>query len=244
MLLTKKILDSKLVKGNIFHFMKDFLISQEISDDVSHCPLTRFSHDKKNTDPSPHDALKNVGDLASLKKLMLSLNNPPLQKTATQIVFGEGVLNPSVMVIGEAPGQDEDVQGRPFVGQSGKLLEKALNTIGLFREKNCYISNIVPYRPMGNRTPSNDEVSFYLPFLKKHIEYVKPQLLLLVGSVSSKALLDTNEGITTLRGKILHCMNIQTIATYHPAFLLRSPGQKAKLWKDLLTLSSLVNITK
>ncbi len=126
------------------------------------------------------------------------------------------------------------------MGQSGKLLEKALNTVGLFRDKNCYISNIVPYRPMGNRTPSSDEISFYLPFLKKHIECVKPQFILLVGSVSSKALLDTNEGITALRGKIFEYMSIKTIATYHPAFLLRSPGQKSKLWRDLLTLSSLI----
>jgi len=146
------------------------------------------------------------------------------------------------MIIGEAPGADEDKQGKPFVGMSGQLLEKILATIGLSRQTNFYISNIIPWRPPGNRQPTPNEIAICLPFIERHIELIAPKFLLLTGSTSNKALLRAKEGITQLRGQ-WHIYqtpttkeSIEALTIYHPAYLLRSPLKKREMWKDMLTL--------
>jgi DNA polymerase len=145
------------------------------------------------------------------------------------------------MIIGEAPGADEDREGLPFVGVSGQLLNRALATIGLNRT-NVYITNIIPWRPPGNRPPTPQEIAQCLPFVERHIELVHPKLLILVGSVAAKAVLKQVDGITKIRGRWFEYQPphpdapIRTIATFHPAFLLRSPNQKAQLWQDLLKI--------
>lgn len=199
-----------------------------------------------NTDDVLYADVLKCNTLQELKNLMSTLTNAPLRESATQMVFGEGVETcPDVCVIGEAPGQDEDIQGRPFVGQSGKLLENALSCIGLFRDKNMYITNVIPFRPPANRTPSSDEVLFYLPFLKRRIALLKPKVLLLAGGVCAKALLNASEGITKIRGQKMDIfiekdLCIPGMATYHPAFLLRSPLQKRTVWRDLLMLKKML----
>ena len=190
---------------------------------------------KSNTD------LGHITSLQSLKDALHAIDTCDLRKTATNLVFGEGPTeSPLVMVIGEAPGADEDAQGRPFVGLSGQLLDKILLSIGLNRKSNCYISNIVPWRPPLNRQPNPQEIDMYMPYIERHIELINPHLLLLVGGVPAKSILRSKEGIMKLRGQWFNYITpfdkktIPTLATYHPAFLLRSPGQKAQVWKDLL----------
>lgn len=184
---------------------------------------------------SSEEICRDVESLEELRAALEKFEGCPLKATATNLVFSAGNPQASLMFIGEAPGADEDRQGLPFVGMSGQLLDKMLATIGLDRTK-IYISNILPWRPPGNRQPSSSEISMCLPFVRKHIELVKPQILVCVGGTSTKALLDTNEGIMRLRGRWHDCQGIPTLAIYHPAYLLRSPGQKRYFWKDLLTL--------
>lgn len=182
-----------------------------------------------------------ASSLEELKREMELFEGCPLRYTATQLVFGDGNPDSDLMVIGEAPGADEDRLGRPFVGLSGQLLDRMFQCIGLDRTK-LYITNIVPWRPPGNRQPSSSEISLCLPFLKRHIALVQPKILLLVGGVSAKTILQRSDGIMKLRGKWWEYELpdargvIPTLAMYHPAYLLRSPGQKREAWKDLLLL--------
>jgi DNA polymerase len=175
-----------------------------------------------------------------LRQAIVNFEGCDLKMTATHTVFSDGNPDAKIMIIGEAPGADEDRQGRPFVGLSGQLLDKVLASINLSRAQNIYISNIISWRPPGNRTPTPHEIALCQPFIERHIELIAPKILILVGGVSAKTLLNTNEGIMKLRGKWHEFKTptmqdpIKTMATYHPAFLLRSPGQKAAVWKDLL----------
>ena len=143
------------------------------------------------------------------------------------------------MLIGEAPGAEEDKTGKPFVGQAGKLLDKMLNFIGLERKKNFYITNIVFWRPPGNRTPNEQEIKICLPFVKKHIQIIKPQLIILLGNIAAKSILQTTEGITKIRGKNFfyiddeNNLKIEAIPIFHPAYLLRNPIEKKNVWEDL-----------
>lgn len=178
--------------------------------------------------------------LEELKNAMLTFEGCALKKTALNTVFCDGNPKADVMLVGEAPGADEDTQGLPFVGQSGQLLNKIFQAIGLPRDK-LYISNILPWRPPGNRTPTNEEIAICQPFIEQHIHLIKPKLLVFLGGVSAKTLLKTNEGITKLRGrfheyKTCHGDSIPCFATYHPAYLMRSPGQKAQVWHDVLKI--------
>ena len=149
------------------------------------------------------------------------------------------------MIVGEAPGRDEDIQGKPFVGRSGQLLDRMLAAIGLARgsEKaasTVYITNILPWRPLGNRTPSVEEVSLYLPFVQKHIQLIDPEFVIPMGNVSMKALLDTTTGIMRMRGKWMEARlggrERPVLPMLHPAYLLRQPMDKGKAWADLLAL--------
>lgn len=192
-----------------------------------------------STQEKSHD-LSHIKSLDDLKKELENFDDCFLKKTATNLVFSDGNPQAKIMLIGEAPGADEDRLGLPFVGLSGKLLDRMISSIGLNRQ-NTYITNCVPWRPPGNRQPSTQELAQCYPFLLKHIELVAPQILILVGGVATKNILQTNDGMMTLRQKWFEEIpnlkqNIFTMPFFHPAYLLRSPGQKKQAWLDLLKL--------
>lgn len=176
--------------------------------------------------------------LDALKQMVENFDGCTLRLTANKTVFGYGSPTARLLLIGEAPGADEDRSGIPFVGRSGHLLDKMLQTINLHREE-CFITNILPWRPPGNRTPTDAEVAICLPFLRRQIELVRPKVILALGGSAANALLDNVEPISKLRGKWLEYTTsqgekISVIASFHPAYLLRNSGQKAKAWSDLL----------
>ena len=178
-------------------------------------------------------------NLAELRAQVEAFEGCALKATATRTVFGVGNAGAKLMLIGEAPGAEEDRQGVPFVGASGQLLDRMLGSIGLDREQ-VYITNTLYWRPPGNRTPAPAEVGACLPFLLRQIELVGPRILVLVGAAAARTLLGRSEGIMRLRGQWFSYAAaglenpIPTRATFHPAFLLRSPGQKREAWRDLL----------
>lgn len=179
--------------------------------------------------------------LEELHQAISSFEECELKATATHTVFCDGNPKARVMLVGEAPGADEDRLGRPFVGVSGQLLDRMFAAIGLDRNS-IYISNMLPWRPPGNRTPTPEETTMCLPFIEKHIALVAPDVLVYIGGVAAKTLLDNGDGISKLRGKFTPYQNaymskpIDSIALFHPAYLLRSPSQKRLAWQDLLTL--------
>ncbi len=184
--------------------------------------------------------------LDELRDALASFEGCPLKKTATNLVFGDGNPEAGVMFIGEAPGADEDRQGLPFVGVSGQMLDRMLSFIELDRSR-FYITNMLYWRPPGNRTPTDAEVATCLPFLEQHITLVDPKVLVLVGNRSAKSLLQTSQGITKLRGK-WDTVSIGTIdppipalPTLHPAYLLRNSAQKRFAWRDALILRERLN---
>ena len=164
-----------------------------------------------------------------------------LKRTATNTVVGTGDEAAALMVVGEAPGGEEDRRGLPFVGPAGKLLDRMLAAIGLERSA-VYITNILPWRPPGNRSPTAEEIALCQPFVERQIELVQPKILVLVGGISAKSLLDKREGITRLRGTWREfsvpalAEPIATMATFHPAYLLRQPAAKKEVWRDLLAI--------
>ena len=180
-----------------------------------------------------------IADLDALRDRLLAFDGCALKKTATNTVFGEGPAGARLMIVGEAPGADEDRQGRPFVGPSGRLLERMLAAIGLEREE-VYIANTVYWRPPGNRTPSAEEVEACRPFMDRQIALVAPEVLMLTGGAAAKTLLGTTEGIMRLRGRWQQFAtadgSIDVMPTFHPAFLLRSPARKREAWRDLLAV--------
>lgn len=188
------------------------------------------------------DAARAATTLEALKAVIEGFDGCGLKITATNTVFADGVVGADVMVVGEAPGADEDRQGKPFVGVSGQLLDRMLASIGLSRESSVYITNILPWRPPGNRPPTQAEIATCIPFVERHIELAAPKLLLFAGGTSAKSMMGRKEGITRLRGTWTDWQQpnldgtIPALATYHPAYLLRSPGQKSSAWKDLLAL--------
>ncbi|MCL2070069.1 MAG: uracil-DNA glycosylase [Treponema sp.] len=157
-------------------------------------------------------------------------------------VPGEGAEQPLVMVIGEGPGADEDAAGRPFVGKAGQLLDKMLGSIGLYREKNCYIANMVKCRPPGNRDPQPDEIAACFPFLERQIRLLKPRIILCAGRVAAQNLINTSQGINKLRGEFLELrlgdLLIPVLCTFHPSALLRDESLKRPAWEDLKLLKS------
>ncbi len=185
-----------------------------------------------------HEKQTSFSTLEDLKKAVLEIDCI-LKKTARNTVFSDGKPNSDIMIIGEAPGQEEDEQGKPFVGQSGKLLDNMLLSVGIKRS-DVYISNIVFWRPPGNRTPSAEEIALCMPYVEAHVSFIKPKVLLLLGSIAVKSLLNTSEGISRLRGKKNIYKNIDVIPTFHPAYLLRSPGQKALAFRDFISLKKLL----
>jgi DNA polymerase len=157
-----------------------------------------------------------------------------LHKTRTQTVLGVGDENADWMLIGEAPGAEEDRLGEPFVGQAGKLLDNMLAAISLERGENVYIANVLKCRPPGNRNPEPDEVSKCTPFLKQQISLIQPKLIIAMGRFAAQTLLSSDATIASLRGKVYRYEGVPLIVTYHPAYLLRNLPDKAKAWADLV----------
>jgi uracil-DNA glycosylase family 4 len=174
--------------------------------------------------------------LELLKKSITDLKNCDLKKNAKNMVFSDGNPKSKIMLIGEAPGANEDQEGLPFVGRAGMLLDKMLAAINLDRKK-VYISNIVNYRPPENRRPTNEEIEKYLPYIIKHIEIINPKILILLGSTAMNALIGNDIVISKMRGKWIEkkfgSCNTSVIITFHPAFLMRQPAQKKMAWIDL-----------
>jgi DNA polymerase len=183
-----------------------------------------------------------AASLAALREAIAGFDGSALRETATNLVFADGAPEAGLMLVGEAPGAEEDRLGRPFVGQSGQLLDRMLGSIGLRRDAgDVYITNILPWRPPGNRTPSDAEIALFLPFALRHIALARPRHVVLLGGTAAKALLRAKDGITRLRGR-WHQMEVEgagtlpMLATWHPAYLLRTPGAKRDAWADLLLL--------
>ncbi|MGO8951820.1 MAG: uracil-DNA glycosylase [Rhodomicrobium sp.] len=186
---------------------------------------------------------RSAGDLAGLRALLETFDGCTLKQTATRLCLSRGSPNARIMLIGEAPGRDEDAKGLPFVGRAGQLLDRMLAAIGL-TEEDVYITNLVFWRPPGNRTPSPEEVQVCQPFVERQIELLRPELLVFLGNAAAKQLTGASEGIMKLRGKWLSYRGIRAMATLHPAYLLRNPIAKRLAWRDLLSIREVLDKAK
>ena len=221
----KRSLNQKLI--NLIEYYN--LINANFS--LSNTPINRKS--KKITFLFSGTKLEKLN---KLKKKIQSIKNCKLKKNAKNLVFSDGNINSKIMIIGEGPGANEDIEGKPFVGRAGKLLDKMLAAIQLDRKK-VYITNVVNYRPPKNRKPTEDEIERYFPFLASHIEIINPKILLLLGSTALNALIGNEIVISKARGKWIQKkigqIDTWVIASFHPAFLMRQPEQKKLAWIDL-----------
>ncbi len=209
--------------------------------------LARDEGQKNSAAPVPPDAAalaareaaKSADSLDELREALARFEGCALKNTAKNLVFADGNPKARVMFVGEAPGADEDREGLPFVGRSGKLLDRMMAAIGLDRSS-AYIANIVPWRPPGNRTPTPQESAICLPFIRRQIELADPDILICLGKPSMQTLLGINEGIKASRGRWREFDTgsrvIKAMATFHPAYLLRTPGEKKFVWRDMLAL--------
>jgi len=175
-------------------------------------------------------------ELQRLKQNITNIKNCELKKNSKNIVFSDGNPNSKIMIVGEGPGANEDLEGVPFIGKTGELLDKMLLSINLGRD-NVYITNVVNYRPPENRNPTTEEIARYLPYLTKHIEIIDPKILILLGSSALNAVVGDEQKISEIRGKWINkkigkC-STSVIVSFHPAFLMRQPDQKAMSWIDL-----------
>lgn len=193
----------------------------------------------------PEAALQKASELAEqaktiddLREAVMNFKELSICKSATQPVFADGVAEAPLMIIGEAPGANEDKQGKPFCGPNGQLLDKMLAAIGMSRTKNVYLTNSVFWRPAGGRTPTPEEIAVCLPFVRKHIELSKPKTILLLGGVAALSVLDKQESISRLRGSIHPIWSTEAIVSYHPSYLLKQPAQKRLAWQDLLRVKA------
>jgi len=189
---------------------------------------------------SAREAARTAPTLEALRELMEKFDGCALKSTATRLVFADGNPGARVMFVGEAPGRDEDLEGLPFVGRSGKLLDRMIGAIGLDR-RSAYIANVIPWRPPSNRTPTPQETQICLPFIQRQIELVNPDVLVTLGNPSTQTLLSTREGIMRTRGKWFEydtgTRAIRALPTFHPAYLLRSPSYKRMAWQDLRAIA-------
>jgi uracil-DNA glycosylase family 4 len=223
--------------------------NQTLNVNLSTLPITKSFDNKQDELNSPEFLAKEARKIAeecnSLEQLKEALNNYKklsICKMAQNTVFSDGNPNSDIMVIGEAPGANEDEEGIPFCGMSGKLLDKMFESIGLSRDKNIYITNSIFWRPPGNRRPTPEESNICLPFVEKHIGIFKPKLIILVGSTAAYALLQTIDPITKLRQSFHSYQNryltdeVPVAIIFHPSYLLRQPKQKKTTWFDLLKI--------
>ncbi|AVO39781.1 uracil-DNA glycosylase [Pukyongiella litopenaei] len=178
-----------------------------------------------------------AGTLEALQAALAAYDHCDLRKGARNLVFSDGVAGARVMIIGEAPGRDEDREGRPFVGRAGQLLDRMLDAIGLSRAETVYITNVLPWRPPQNRDPQAEEIAMLTPFLSRHVELAAPELLVLMGNISCQAVLG-RRGITRLRGQWTEAFGRPALPMFHPAYLLRQPHAKREAWADLLELKA------
>ena len=180
---------------------------------------------------------KTADSLDALRELMKRFDLCDLKKGARNLVFSDGIPGARVMVIGEAPGREEDREGRPFVGRAGQLLDRMLDAIDLSRSENVYITNVLPWRPPQNRDPNTAEIGMMRPFLERHVALAKPDILVVMGNVSCEAVLG-KRGITRLRGNWTKAFELPVLPMFHPAYLLRTPSAKREAWADLLELKA------
>jgi uracil-DNA glycosylase family 4 len=196
---------------------------------------------------SAREAARTAPTLEVLRDLLEKFDGCALKSTATRLVFADGNPQARIMFVGEAPGREEDIEGLPFVGRSGKLLDRMIAAIGLDRS-NAYIANVIPWRPPGNRTPTPQETQICLPFIQRQIELVNPDVLVTLGNPSTQTLLATREGIMKTRGRWFDYDTgtrvIRALATFHPAYLLRSPSYKRMAWQDLRAIAKALEQTK
>lgn len=182
--------------------------------------------------------------LAELEAALAAFDDCPLKDTALHLCFADGSATAEIMLIGEAPGAEEDRLGKPFVGPSGQLLDKMLASIDLERSR-TWITNIIFWRPPGNRSPTSAEIAICQPFLERQIELLRPRLIVFLGGAAARALLGLEEGVTRLRGRrfaypLSDGATVPAIVTFHPAYLLRQPAQKRLVWRDLLAIQGLL----
>lgn len=246
----------------------NWYVQSGVNETIGEIPQNRFNPKpeavllKKQMPPMPYEAVptqentlpadnllqsateraSKANTLEELKEALISFDGCSLKKTAKNTVFGQGNPHSDVMFIGEAPGADEDRLGLPFVGVSGQLLDKMMLAIGLSRQTNAYISNIIPWRPPGNRNPSNVEIALCMPFIQRHIELVSPKIIIALGGVAFSSLINTAETISKARGMWHSYQTAGLVApvllmpVFHPAFLLRTPAQKKNAWRDFLNI--------
>ena len=212
-------------------------------------PATPVAPPPTSAEDAPAGAAAAAAAASTLEELRAAIeafDGCALKATAKNTVVADGVPGAPVMLLGEAPGGDEDRQGKPFVGRSGQLLDLMLASVGLSRQENAYISNMVFWRPPGNRNPSTEEIAVCRPFVDRHIELASPKVLMLMGAPAAQNMLGRSEGITKIRGRWFNFRSagmaerdappIPAIATFHPAYLLRTPAQKRFAWLDMLAL--------
>lgn len=207
----------------------------------------RTSGGQRTTSAGAPASIESAASLAELEALLAEFEGCALKRTAKNTCFARGSADARIMMIGEAPGRDEDLQGEPFVGRAGKLLDRMLAAIGLDETK-VYITNTIYWRPPGNRTPTTQEVEACAPFLSRQIELLDPQIMVLLGGAAAKHILGVTEGIMRMRGKwkIYKCAgrDIPALPTLHPAYLLRNPEHKRLAWRDLLMLKTRLEETQ
>lgn len=193
--------------------------------------------------PSLFEAIDRIADdsLLKIRSDLGECTRCKLHRGRNKIVFGEGNPKAELVFVGEGPGHDEDVQGLPFVGRAGKLLTQMIEAMGLER-KDVYICNVVKCRPPENRAPEKDEISTCSPFLLRQLDAIHPKVIVCLGSVAAQTLLETNRGISHYRGEWLDFRGRKLLATYHPAYLLRNPGAKSEVWKDLQKVMAVLGL--
>ena len=195
---------------------------------------------------SAREAARTAPTLEALRALLENFDGCALKSTATRLVFADGNPQARIMFVGEAPGREEDIEGLPFVGRSGKLLDRMISAIGLDRSS-VYIANVIPWRPPGNRTPTPQETQICLPFIRRQIELANPDILVFLGGTAAQTMTGAREGIRRLRGRWFDYdtggRTIPALATLHPAYLLRSPSEKRYAWRDFLALQEALERT-
>ena len=240
------------------HFSSDFLDTNILHDsskqpknilmnDTPCAPVSVPKEQPAKQIACPIRTLANkANNVKELYDIVNTFDGCDLKQFAQNTVFNDGQINAPILVIGEAPGATEDKEGIPFCGESGKLLDSMLKTIGIDRAKNAYITNTVFWRPPANRRPTSEEIEICRPFVEKHIALAKPKLIILVGSTATTSLLGKKESISFIRQNLYDYTNqyletpIPTTALFHPAYLLRQPIQKKATWFDLLKISELI----
>ena len=245
----------------------EWQIEMGVDEAVRDAPLDRYALDPKATpqkasqksvpevaaepavDPlnAARAAIEGIASFEALRDAMATFEHCELKHGARNLVFSDGNPNARTMIIGEAPGREEDLQGKPFVGRAGQLLDRMFAAIGLSRSsefvaQSIYLTNVLPWRPPQNRDPKLDEIAMLWPFLEKHIQLVSPDIILAMGNISCQALLG-ERGITRLRGKMQNKHGVDILPMFHPAFLLRNPIAKREAWADLLKLKTKLDAT-